>query len=231
MAKTAVFAPTEKPIGQLINEEYAAAKAAMFSALKHAVACGEHLLTAKQECISRNENWPDWQKKNNIDMPQTTASLYMRLAQNTDEISKALANDPQLSITKAIKLLPKQRSRGATQPRTGTTGTNSAPPANHPPDNSVKEAAEEYNVNNLAEKLQNWPAADKQDLAKRLGVEPKTLADQIKAMDPEAVGDMLTVLFNKDQLKKIYVLLRESIGADLPGIVGRGPAEAEELAA
>jgi hypothetical protein len=106
-----IFAAAEKPIGQLIDDEYNAARADMFSALKHAVSCGNHLLNAKVQAEQKKEEWLKWLGKN-TNVPQRTASLYMQLASHQEAISKGLANDPQLSITKAIKLLPKAAQRG-----------------------------------------------------------------------------------------------------------------------
>src|SRR5262249_50044562 len=96
-------------LGQLINEEYAAAKSGMATFLQHAMNCGDHRHEAKEKA-GKNV----WVRllEGNTKVPQTTASLYMRLASSRPEISNALVNDPGLSITKALELLPKAAPRG-----------------------------------------------------------------------------------------------------------------------
>jgi hypothetical protein len=109
-----ILAAADKLIEEKINEEYEAARHDMHSALKHAVQCGDYLNQAKAQCEASKLSWDKWLKAK-TKLPQTTASLYMRLATYRAEISKGLANDPKLSITKAITLLPKAAPRGATK--------------------------------------------------------------------------------------------------------------------
>jgi len=99
-------------LAPMINEAYDAAKASMTTFLQHAMTCGDHLHKAKEK--AGKNGWLKWLEEN-TKVPQTTASLYMRLATNRSTISNALANDPALSITKALELLPKAAPRGATK--------------------------------------------------------------------------------------------------------------------
>jgi len=106
--------------------------------LDAAIACGKLLNDAK-EAIKRQFKWEEWRQENFGDrLPQTTASLYMRLAKNEkllkspdpttpdgQKISNGLLKlgaDGQLSIKKAGKLLVTKRPRGKTQdPKTPKT--------------------------------------------------------------------------------------------------------------
>jgi hypothetical protein len=99
-----------------------------------AIAAGELLLRAK-EAVKSLGKWTEWRSEYLVDIPQTTASLYMRLAKNKDRltkpdvatddgrrISKALATltaTGGLSITKAAALLT-TRTRQSSTPRKKT---------------------------------------------------------------------------------------------------------------
>lgn len=95
-------------------------------ALTYAVNAGDLLKQAK-ETVGHGD-WSEWRKQHLRDIPQTTASLYMRLAENKakfreKEISNGVANlgaEGKLSIRSAAKLLPKSQSRGSTN-RRGTS--------------------------------------------------------------------------------------------------------------
>jgi hypothetical protein len=85
-----------------INTAYREVVKAESGALPHAIKCGEFLNLAKENLKSEGGKWSEWLKVNCPDIPQTTASLYMRLAENKAKVGKAL------SIRKAQELLPKQ---------------------------------------------------------------------------------------------------------------------------
>jgi hypothetical protein len=116
-----------KDLAKLIDEAYEAvgqackdAESHMHSALMHAIQCGKYLNQAKEAVKSSKLSWDQWRDQFTT-VKQTTASLYMRLAESA-EISNAIAKNPRLSINKAIELLPKKESRGATQIIEGLTG-------------------------------------------------------------------------------------------------------------
>ena len=93
-----------------INTAYREVVKAESGALPHAIKCGEFLNLAKENLkADKGGKWLDWLKANCPDIPQTTASLYMRLAENKAKVSKAP------SIREAQKLLPKQ-TRKPSQP-------------------------------------------------------------------------------------------------------------------
>ena len=86
-----------------INMAYREVVKAESGALQHAIKCGEFLNLAKENLkADKGGKWLDWLKVNCPDIPQTTASLFMRLAKNKAMVGKAL------SIRKAQELLPKQ---------------------------------------------------------------------------------------------------------------------------
>jgi hypothetical protein len=73
--------------------------------LDHAITCGELLTLAKESVkAERKENWLPWLKTNCPGIPQTTASLYMRLAKRKELI---VEKKPK-SIREADKLIPKE---------------------------------------------------------------------------------------------------------------------------
>ena len=86
-----------------INAAYREVVKAESGALPHAIKCGEFLNLAQENLkADKGGKWLDWLKANCPDIPQTTASLYMRLAKNKAMVGKAP------SIRKAQELLPKQ---------------------------------------------------------------------------------------------------------------------------
>jgi hypothetical protein len=88
-----------------INAAYREVVKAESGALQHAIKCGEFLNLAKENLkADKGGKWSDWLKVNCPDIPQTTASLYMRLAKNKAIVGKAL------SIRKAYGTLPFARS-------------------------------------------------------------------------------------------------------------------------
>src|SRR5262245_24852784 len=86
-------------------------------ALSNAIKCGEKLNLAKENIKAVGRSWLDW-LKNEVGMPQTTASMYMRLAKHKKlllEGAKAdideASQDGNLSIRWALSLLPKQERK------------------------------------------------------------------------------------------------------------------------
>src|SRR5262249_3178010 len=95
-----------------------------------AIAAGQLLIDAK-EAIKGQFKWSEWRSEYLADIPQTTASLYMRLAKNQDKLRKpdlktadgvrisngllTLSGAGELSIKKAAALLVEKQPRGATK--------------------------------------------------------------------------------------------------------------------
>jgi hypothetical protein len=94
--------------------------------LDAAIAAGE-LLNAAKEAIKGQFKWSEWRTEYLRDIPQTTASLYMRLAKNQDRLRKPdpeisngllkLGATGELSIKKAAALLVEKKPRGANPQR------------------------------------------------------------------------------------------------------------------
>src|SRR5215472_12961743 len=63
----------------------AAERAGHQRSLDAAIAAGE-LLNAAKEAIKGQFKWTEWRSEYLKDVPQTTASLYMRLAKNQDKL-------------------------------------------------------------------------------------------------------------------------------------------------
>jgi hypothetical protein len=93
--------------------------------LEHAFKAGDLLNRAKETVIADNGGkrgkWEEWRDQYCGAIPQTTANMYMRLAENLDVIRKqqrVVANSPdkvgaegKLSIRAALKLIPKNPKR------------------------------------------------------------------------------------------------------------------------
>jgi hypothetical protein len=86
------------------------------ASLSHAIKAGELLNRAKETVKAGKGKWLDWLKEHCPDIPQTTASLYMRLAANqnvleTEETQQRVANlagEGNLGIRRAATFLPKR---------------------------------------------------------------------------------------------------------------------------
>jgi hypothetical protein len=82
-----------------IKAEHEASSESARRSLVHAMAAGDLLLEAKQQL--KHGQWMPWLKQH-CAIPDRTARLYMRLAENRSQIGNAIAN---LSIQGAIRLL------------------------------------------------------------------------------------------------------------------------------
>lgn len=128
------------------DKAVAAQQTGFKQSLEQAIACGELLLKAKETVkanTSPRRKWSDWREEHLPKIPQTTASLYMRLAENKEklaEISNAVANLGQeggLSLRKAVGLLPKDRPRGGSKKKSRISTTKEV-------EKSPEEIAREY---------------------------------------------------------------------------------------
>jgi Protein of unknown function (DUF3102) len=83
-------------------------------ALEYAIKAGE-LLTAAKEAVGHG-GWSAWRQQNLANIPQTTASLYMRLAEHKEKFKETrisnsvadLKSQGKLSLRAAASLLPKR---------------------------------------------------------------------------------------------------------------------------
>lgn len=123
--------PPPSSLAVQINDEHEATRTALANSLRHAIRCGELLNLAQENAKAEKRSWLDW-LKDNTTVPQTTASLYMRLAKHAPAINNAVANIPDLSIRNAIKLLPKAAPRGG-KSKTNEDNAPDKAPADKPP--------------------------------------------------------------------------------------------------
>jgi hypothetical protein len=104
-----------------IVAEHGAAGSATQESLQHAIVAGALLIEAKPH-IGRGQ-WLDWLEK--YEIPQTTASLYMRLAKSRKKIESLNSNTvASLTIRGALRLLK--------PPRLKTTNTEPKPVKSKP---------------------------------------------------------------------------------------------------
>jgi hypothetical protein len=99
-----------------IADAHAQVGAATKSALTHALSAGDLLLEARSR-IGRGQ-WLEWLQKP-CGIPQTTASLYMRLAKNREFIEAQTSNGvASLTVRAALRLLkPKAPRKGTEHPK------------------------------------------------------------------------------------------------------------------
>jgi 2-oxoglutarate dehydrogenase complex dehydrogenase (E1) component-like enzyme len=98
--------------------------------LAHAIEAGE-LLNSAKEALPKKGGWLRWLGHNLPDIPQTTASLYMRLAENKNVIDKqrvaSAIEEGKLSIRAAAKLIPQSaKSMETAAKRKATVADNKA---------------------------------------------------------------------------------------------------------
>jgi hypothetical protein len=112
--------PTRAIINQ-INAAHDAVVESNQTALKHAIAAGELLTTAK--AAVGHGNWEDWLAENCPNISLRTARLYMDLAEHDEEIEKVAEENgntvADLSIRGARKLITKKREGGPSQTTDG----------------------------------------------------------------------------------------------------------------
>src|SRR2546427_12044789 len=72
---------------RIINTEHKAVVEATQAKLQHAITAGATLKACKDSMA--HGNWTNWLKDNCPEISERTASVYMRLAKNSDKIEKA----------------------------------------------------------------------------------------------------------------------------------------------
>jgi hypothetical protein len=98
--------------------------------LDYAIQAGE-LLNSAKEALPKKGGWQRWLGHNLPNIPQTTASLYMRLAENKGVIDKqrvaSAIDEGRLSIRAAAKLIPPSAAAtAAAATRAATKAANKA---------------------------------------------------------------------------------------------------------
>jgi hypothetical protein len=103
--------PSPDPLSDLasqINKAHAAAKAALSSALKHAIKCGELLSNVKKRVP--HGQWLPFLRKHCPELSERSAQVYVQLFSCGDEIFKCAAS-ADLSISAALAMITKPRRK------------------------------------------------------------------------------------------------------------------------
>jgi len=128
--------------------------------LRHAIEAGELLNSAKQ-ALPKKAGWLRWLGSNLPTIPQTTASLYMRLAKNKDVIDKqrvaSAIDEGKLSIRAAAKLIPPdEKQKAAAAKRKETAEANKANAAA----NQLEDLLQDLAVDEVYTALKNTQPVD-----------------------------------------------------------------------
>jgi hypothetical protein len=95
-----------------INDAYAKSVEAYSAALAHAIDCGEMLRAAKK--LVGHGGWLAWLKVHCPEIPERTATLYMKLAKNAPKLEEAAKENgntvADLSIRGAIRVLTEPKA-------------------------------------------------------------------------------------------------------------------------
>jgi DUF3102 family protein len=106
MHSTATTKILTTTISDQINIEHQACMRAAEKALEHAMQCGDLLIEAKAGC--KHGEWQGWLEEHFESSPQT-ARVYMRVADNREQIEAKRQSSGVLSIDGALKLLATSR--------------------------------------------------------------------------------------------------------------------------
>jgi hypothetical protein len=111
---------------RIINTEHKAVVEATQAKLQHAITAGETLKACKDSMA--HGAWANWLKANCPEISERTASVYMRLAKNSDKVEQAAGENSSgaadLSIRAMLKLLAKQKTeeqKAKAKPKPKTT--------------------------------------------------------------------------------------------------------------
>jgi hypothetical protein len=167
-------------VGQ-INTEYREACKAESNALQHAIKCGEYLTLAKENVKAEKGKWLPWLQPNCPEIPQTTASLYMRLGENKDKIADADAK----SIREALASLGKTRER---------KGDKDA-------------GSDESSAENGADEQDDADDKPERDYSKLVEEEPSAFEEDLQHLAPDELCKMLFDIWDEDQIRQLGRLM------------------------
>jgi hypothetical protein len=192
--------------------------------LKCAIDCGNALNLAKENVEAERKKWGSW-LKTNTQIPQTTASLYMRLDTHRD-----LLKDVS-SIRKAIKLLPKTRNRTPSQNGASAGGGGGDQPTFEKQfDSHLNELAEDELAAKLEpEKLDALAERKLKALKENDKQRKEFIVSLLEELSIEDVADVLSEAFKDEKLEKLIKALNgeddgvESDGLDIPPSLQRNP--------
>jgi hypothetical protein len=153
--------------------------------LKYAYRAGELLVlaqeTVKADNGAKNGKWEEWRNKYLSSIPQTTASMYMRLWNNKNVIEKQqrvvgnLAADGELSLRAALALIP--------------------------PSAAAQARAEKAK----AARAENKAAAEAAQTAKHKG--PTKIEDLLPNLAPDEVFEAVKRCWDRDQIDELCLAL------------------------
>jgi Protein of unknown function (DUF3102) len=129
---------------RIINTEHKAVVEATQAKLQHAITAGATLKACKESMA--HGNWANWLKDNCPEISERTASVYMRLAKNSDKVEKAAEENgssaADLSMRAMLKLLRKpktdeQKATATPKPKTTTNPRAAVEPSDTKRDEDV----------------------------------------------------------------------------------------------
>jgi hypothetical protein len=121
-----VTTPTTDPLSYVpqIMDAYDKAAKASKGSLAYAIEAGD-LLNSAKKALGKTGKWLRWLGHNLPDVPQETASLYMRLAENKDVIDQqrvaSAIGEGALSIRAAAKFIPQSATAKAAAAKRAAT--------------------------------------------------------------------------------------------------------------
>jgi hypothetical protein len=114
---------------RIINTEHKAVIGATQAKLQHAITAGATLKACKDSMA--HGDWTKWLDANCPEISERTASLYMRLAKNSDKLEKAAKENgnavADLSVRGAAKVLANKRANGGGTKTSTRTATQASP--------------------------------------------------------------------------------------------------------
>lgn len=173
-------------VGEINNEHEEVTKGES-AALSHAIKCGKLLNLARENVKAEKGKWGAWLSQHCPKIPQTTASLYMRLAESENVIAKAT------SIRAAIQVL------GTTRERT------------EPNKLRLEPTKAKGGSADLATLFQN-SAPDEINIAmKNAGVLEKVRDRMFQGFDPKGLSVLLLKMWQPAELKELANLLMTGV--------------------
>jgi hypothetical protein len=168
-------------VGQIQTEHKAVLKADG-EALKHAIECGKYLNLAKENVVAAKGKWGKWREENVPEISQQTASLYMRLAENEDQVARCTSIRQADELLRALSSNSRSNSSDKSEADDEATDEADADETNNAllvrkgasPD--LTTTLQNVGVDEVCTALtQAWDRQQLDDLVKRLGEHLRTL--------------------------------------------------------